>query len=375
MLSKDNWAQTRKKWDGYWRRENQGTPLMRIVAEVPSMRDQALEKALEPVDMIDKYDDAARMDARFRYYLRTHRFLAESFPNIDLNYGPGSMAGYLGSEILFAPDTVWFTECVDDWSAWPELRFDPDNKWFKRHLKLFHCVKALAGDDYYLTVPDIMENLDVIASLRGAQNTAYDLIDEPEEIHRRIDQVQACYYRYYDSFYDIVAREEDGVLSSAYTAFQIWGRGKTLKLQCDYAALLSPAQFREFVVPALDQQCAGADSVLYHLDGPDAIRSLPALMEVDGIDALQWTSGSYNPDGTFPQWFGIYDQVKRAGKGLWVQVYNDGVDQWIERIDTLVRRYGSNALFLNFPDMDMASADRLITYAEKNWADVDGSVR
>ena len=91
-----------------------------------------------------------------------------------------------------------------------------------------------------------------------------------------------------------------------------------------------------------------------------------AAFEVDGIDALQWTSGSYNPDGTFAQWFPLYDQVKRAGKGLWVQVYNDGVDQWIERIDTLVRRYGSNALFLNFPDMDMASADRLITYAEKN---------
>ena len=139
--------------------------------------------------------------------------------------------------------------------------------------------------------------------------------------------------------------------------------------------MMSPAQFRTLIQPALIRQCEGADHVLYHLDGPDAIRHVPALMEVDGIDALQWTSGSYNPDGTFEQWYPIYDQVRRAGKGLWVQVYNDTVDEWISRIDRLVARYGTNALFLLFPTMDMASAEKLMTHAEKHWKDVEGSFR
>ena len=98
-------------------------------------------------------------------------------------------------------------------------------------------------------------------------------------------------------------------------------------------------------------------------------------MEVDGIDALQWTSGSYNPDGTNEMWFDIYDQVTRAGKGLWVQAYDGKLDDWIVRIDKLIKRYGSNALFIHFPTMDMVSAEKLLDHAYKNWQNVEGTFR
>ena len=251
----------------------------------------------------------------------------------------------------------------------------PENKWYKEHLQLFRDVKKLAGDDYYLTIPDLMENIDVLASLRGAQNTIFDMVDEPDEVEERISQVQSLYYRYYDSFFDICARTEDGKAASAYTVFQIWGYGKTAKLQCDFSAMMSPKQFRQFVQPALDMQTAGMDNVLYHLDGPDAIKHLPALMEIKGIDALQWTAGSYNPDGTHEQWFEIYDAARRAGKGLWVQVYTGGVEDWISRIDRLIARYGSNAVFFYFPPMSMAEADRILSHAETHWKDVEGTFR
>ena len=375
MLYKENWDAAKKRWDAYWKRSVPGVPLMHLVAEKDGARDPEIERALKSTDMVDKYQNPDRIIRRARYHMATHAYLADSFPNVSLDFGPGSMAAYLGSEITFSPDTIWFSECVDEWDGYPDLSFDPENKWYKKHIQLFKDAKALAGDDFYLCIPDIMENLDVLASLRGAQNTAYDLIDEPEEVERRVAQVQDLYYRYYDSFYDIVKLEEDGVMSSAYTCFQIWGRGKTLKLQCDYAAMMSPAQFRRFVQGALIRQCEGADHVLYHLDGPDAIRHIPALMEVEGIDALQWTSGSYNPDGTFEQWFPIYDAAVSAGKGIWVQIYNDGVDQWISRIDKLIRRYGSNCVYLIFPGVTMADADKILSHAEKCWKDIEGEVR
>src|SRR5699024_7599957 len=144
-------------------------------------------------------------------------------------------------------------------------------------------------------IPELMENIDVLASLRGAQNTVYDLIDEPEEMEERIQQVTDVYFDYYDRFYDLV-KDTDG--SSSYTVFQIWGEGKTAKIQCDFSALMSPNQFREFIVDPLRQQARKLDHVLYHLDGPDAIKHVDALMEIEEIDALQWTSGDHGPDGT-----------------------------------------------------------------------------
>ena len=373
MLNKTNWEQTKQRWNAYWHRNLTGLPLMCIVAEKPNAVDPERSAFLKARDMYDKYRDAARIAERYRYWAETHAFLADSFPNVSLDFGPGSMAAYLGSEITFSPGTVWFSECVEEWDGYPALKFDPENKWYREHIQLFRDVRKLAGDDYYLAIPDIMENIDVLASLRGAQNTIFDMMDEPEEVEERIRQVQALYYRYYDSFYEIAAREENGAKASCYTVFQIWGTGKTVKLQCDFSAMMSPKQFRHFIQPALAEQAKHADHVLYHLDGPDAIKHLPALMEIGEIDALQWTSGSYNPDGTHEMWFDIYDCARRAGKNLWVQVYNGAVEDWIQRIDTLVSRYGSNALFLYFPPMRMESAEKLLAHAENHWKDVEGT--
>ena len=375
MLSKNNWQETKARWDSYWKRDVKGTPLMCVVAEKPGAVDKEIQAELKSKNMFDKYRDAKRIYERYRYFARTHEFLADSFPNVSLDFGPGSLAAYLGSDIEFKPDTVWFTECVDEWEDYPPLSFDPENKWFKEHIQLFRDVKALAGDEFYLSIPDLMENIDVLASLRGAQNTIFDMVDEPEEVEERIEQVQNLYFNYYDRFFDLSARDEDGVMSSCYTVFQIWGHGRTAKLQCDFSAMMSPKQFDRFIVPALDGQTKKLDNVLYHLDGPDAIKHLPSLMTIKGIDALQWTAGSYNPDGTHEQWFNIYDRARSAGKGLWVQVYTGEVEDWIKRIDALVARYGSNALFLYFPPMSMANADKLLSHAEKHWKDVEGSFR
>ena len=373
MKYKENWEETKQKWREYWRRENAGPPLMRLVAEKEGIDYPYCAEALRARDMDDQYLNAERMVERFRCWCEAHDFLAESFPNLSVDFGPGSMAAYLGSEVVFAPDTVWFSECVEDWETHPELVFDPENRWFQKHMEVYRRVSEFAGNDFYIGLPDIMENIDVLASMRGAQDTIFDMMDQPEEMLRRIRQVQRLYYGYYDRFYTLAKQTENGKDASCYTVFQIWGEGKTIKLQCDFSAMISPRQFREFIQEPLREQARGADNVLYHLDGPDAIRHLDALMEIEEIDALQWTSGDYNPDGTFEQWFDIYDKAAAAGKALWVKVYSGTPDEWIKRIDRLVARYGSNALFLYFEPMPRKTADRLIEHARKHWSDVKGS--
>lgn len=375
MLNKANWAQTKRKFDAFWKRENAGAPLMRIVAEKPGARDASLEAMLKPRDMADQYENPFRIIERYRYFCRTHEFLAESFPNVSADFGPGAIAAYLGSEITFHPDTVWLSECVADWGAHPPLAFEPNNPWYLRHMRVFAEVARLAGEDFYVGVPDLGENLDVLASLRGAQNTVFDMMDEPEALHKRLGEVQAVYPEYFDRYFALAKREEDGAPASCYTVFQLWGRGKTIKTQCDFSAMVSPDQFREFVAPSLRAQARAADNVLYHLDGPDAIRHVPALMEIDEIDALQWVAGVSNPDGTYARWYPIYDAAIRAKKALWIQTYPDEMNALLGRLDALVRRYGSNAMFIHFYPMPLSDAERILAHADKYWKDIEGSVR
>ena len=88
-------------------------------------------------------------------------------------------------------------------------------------------------------------------------------MDEPEELLRRVNQVQDLYFTYYDAFYDLAKQVENGKESSCYTVFQIWGEGKIAKLQCDFSAMISPDQFREFVQEALRGQAKQLNHSLY----------------------------------------------------------------------------------------------------------------
>lgn len=369
MKYKKNWSETQEKFRNYWKRQNTGRPLMIVTAEKEDA--VPLPEELKSKDMVDTYQNAERMVARYRHFCENHEFLAESFPNMSADFGPGSVAAYLGSDIEFRPDTIWFTECVEDWETHPKLTFDPDNKWFKRHIKLFQDVHKLADGDFLIPIPDLMENIDVIVSLRGGQDTIYDLIDDPELMEERIQEVSNVYFDYYDRFYDIVKDPADD--SCSYTVFQIWGEGKTGKIQCDFSALMSPTQFRDFILEPLRQQAKQLNNVLYHLDGPDAVKHVDALMEIEEIDALQWTSGDHGPDGTLEEWYEIYDKARRADKALWIKVYSGDVDNWIAGVDKLVQRYGSHSLLLYFNPMPMADAKKLLDYAEAHWRDVKGT--
>ena len=385
-----NWKETKEKFTNYWQHKNTGRPLMCVIARRPEVEqfsdgtpveggylDQICQgkyynmpKELYWKDMEDKYQNAERIVARYRYFCDTHAFLGESFPNLNIDFGPGSTAAYLGSDIGFKEDTVWFKKCLDGWDGVPKLTFDPENKWFKKHLQLAKDCRALAKDDFYVDMPDLMENIDVLASLRGAQDTLFDLLDEPEKVGQRIQEVTDVYYDYYDRFYDVI-KDKDG--GNAYTVFQIWGPGRTVKLQCDFSAMMAPEDFRKYIQPSLRTQSENVDHVLYHLDGPAAIKHMDALMEIEGIDALQWTSGDAGPDGTLPDWDVIYDKAIAAGKSIWVKVYSGEFEDWIRNVDRIVKKYGSHSLFLLFPEMSMEQAVYLLDYADKNWSNVKGT--
>ena len=387
---KVNMEAAKEKFRNYWAHKNTGRPLMCVIARRPEVEQYSdgtpveggyldqicqgkyynMPEELKWKDMEDKYQNPQRIVDRYRYFCETHAFLGESFPNLNIDFGPGSLASYLGSEIGFKEDTVWFNKCLDSWDGVPKLTLDPENKWFKKHIQLAKDCQALAGDDFYVDMPDLMENIDVLASLRGAQDILFDLLDEPEMIGERIQEVTDIYYEYYDRFYDIIKDEEGG---NAYTVFQIWGPGRTVKLQCDFSAMMSPEDFRKYIQPSLRTQSENVDHVLYHLDGPAAIKHMDALMEIDGIDALQWTSGDAGPDGTLPDWDVIYDKAIAAGKSIWVKVYSGEFEDWIRNVDRIVKKYGSHSLFLLFPEMSMEQAAYLLDYADRNWSDVKGT--
>lgn len=63
-----------------------------------------------------------------------------------------------------------YKECMRDWKQWGQLRFDPDNYWWKKYLEMMKKAIELVRGDFYVLVPGIMENADELIARMEKHN-------------------------------------------------------------------------------------------------------------------------------------------------------------------------------------------------------------
>jgi hypothetical protein len=132
-------------------------------------------------------------------------------------------------------------------------------------------------------------------------------------VHTSLAEINQAFFTSFDLIYEKI-KDADG--GNAFAAFQIWGPGKTAKLQCDFSAMISPRMFRTFVVPCLSSQAEWLDYSLFHLDGTTCIQHLDALLEIKALNAIEWTPQAGRPGGGSSEWFPLYRRIKAGGKGI-----------------------------------------------------------
>ena len=348
----------KQRFDAWWNHEKTDRPMIKLIRQKP---DADFSETTDLKTIIRSNEDI-HLNPRVRVEdIRNQTivwdFLLEAFPYVDMNMGAGSMACYYACNPEFRPDTVWFKEAeIDSLDQLGEVGFEKSTKWFRFHLDRIAEAKRLTRGEFPCTIPDILENLDVLSNIRGPQNLCFDLADDPTCVKKYLDQIDRDYMKYYDAFYDLV-REEDG--SCVYTAFSIWGRNKTAKLQCDFSCMISEEMYDELVLPYIRRQCEQIPYTLYHVDGKDAIRHVKSLCTIDELKAIQWEPGAGEADCGEEKWFPLYDQVMDAGKSLWLSFGNGDVENWIRRAKKIADRYANRGLYFHFPVCTLDQADRI----------------
>jgi len=244
--------------------------------------------------------------ARWERGFAWSEYLGEAMPYFDTQIGPGSLGLFLGCRPVFDHGTVWYEPCIDDLVTGPDLRWDPGNKWFRAHMDLIGAGLERAQSRYYVGIPDLIEGLDTLAALHNNARLLVDLLDSPAEVHRYLEQVTDLYFQAFDPMYDLVKDDQGGCM---FSAFQTWAPGRYAKLQCDVSAAIGPRHFAEFVAPYLEAQCRRLDYAMYHLDGVCAVRHLDALLEIPGLQCIQWTPGAGEPGVDDPRWFDMYRRI------------------------------------------------------------------
>ena len=264
-----------------------------------------------PKDLNQKWFDPIWRAQYLDWYVAHSSMKADILPIANTQLGPGSLAAILGGVFEGGEDTIWIhpnPHFTDD------IIFDRHHPNWLLHKQLLTECKRKAQGHYYVGMPDLMEGLDVLAALKGTDQVLLDTVIQPEVLERQIQTINDIYFEVFDELYDII-REGDEM---AFCYFSSWAPGKMTKLQSDISTMISIDDYRRFVQPFIREQCQHIDYTLYHLDGVGAIRHLPALLEIEELDAIQWTPGVGQPQGGSPKWYSLYRQILDAGKSVMV---------------------------------------------------------
>lgn len=277
------------------------------------------------------------------WYVAHSSLKADMLPVANTHLGPGSLAAILGGVFEGGEDTIWIHP---DPKYTDDIKFDENHPNWLLHKELLRACKEKAQGHYYVGMPDLMEGLDVLAAMKGTDKVLLDTVMQPEVLERQMKQINEIYFKVFDELYDII-REGDEM---AFCYFSSWAPGKMAKIQSDISTMISVEDYRRFVQPFIREQCQKIDYTLYHLDGVGALHHLPALLEVEELNAIQWTPGVGEPQGGSPKWYDLYRRILDGGKSImacWVT---------LDELRPLLDNIGGNGVHL---EMDFHNEDEV----------------
>lgn len=260
-------------------------------------------------DLSQKWFDPQWRAEYLDWYVAHSSLKADILPVANTQLGPGSLAAILGGVFEGGEDTIWIHPNLD---FTDEIIFNPEHPNWILHKELLKACKAKANGHYFVGMPDLMEGLDVLAALKGTDRVLLDTVMQPEILEQQMQQINDIYFKVFDELYDII-REGDEM---AFCYFSSWAPGKMSKLQSDISTMISQDDYRRFVQPFIREQCQKIDYTLYHLDGVGAMHHLPALLEIEELNAIQWTPGVGEPQGGSPKWYDLYKKILAGGKSV-----------------------------------------------------------
>ncbi len=330
-FSSERWKDTQQTYMAWWA----GKLERPLTAVTVKNRDPGRPKPELPYHQFTSFYDlsvpAAAIVDRWIYELECTRFLGDAFPTIWPNFGPGCIAAFMGMDLVNGKDTVWFQNKKQTEPKELSLVANVDTPWYQRCAEILRVAVDRFEGRVQIGMPDLGGNLDIVSSYRPGELLLMDLYDCPEDIKRLTWEAHEAWWWYFDALNDILQPANPG-----YTAWTpLFSTEPYYMLQCDFAYMISPDMFKEFVKPELEASCRKLVNPFYHLDGPGQLSHLDYLLKMRNLKGIQWVPGAGQPGPG--EWSEVYRRIRNAG--LLAHIIPHG--ESMETFDKVVENLGS----------------------------------
>ena len=332
VFDSDRWAAVKRTYAAWWAGELD-RPL--IAVTVSGYEPDREAPDLPAYGFTSFYGPDAPVEAvvdRWDYDLSCQRFLGDAFPHVWPNFGPGVAAAFLGCRLVNGEGTTWFLPTEERSPAELSLAFNADSFWFRRLVDLYRAAADRWQGQVQLAMTDLGGSVDILSSFRPGEKLLLDLCDCPEEVKRLTWEAHEAWFQYFEALTECVQPANPGY--SCWTP--LFSEPTYYMLQCDFAYMLGPAMFDEFVKPELVAACRRLANPFYHLDGVGQIPHLDSLLAIPELKGIQWIPGAGQPDAS--QWPDLYRKIRAAGKRI--QVFSNQYEGGLRIVDVLAEQTG-----------------------------------
>jgi 5-methyltetrahydrofolate--homocysteine methyltransferase len=303
---KPNLEDAARRWEAYYAGDLIDRPIVCVTAPKPGMTRARGSDYRERVfgDMDDVIDRGLR-NAEATY------FGGEAMPALWLSFGPDEVGAFCGAELGWdenSGDTNWAKPCVDYWETFLPLKLDDRHPLYLRFLEFYRRAAEKAAGKVLLCEPDLHTNMDLLMSLRGSERLCEDLLDCPELIDRAMADARQVFKQVWKDVTDAGRQYEHGFWHDCYSM------EGAATLQCDFSCMISPAMFRRWVLPALEEEASIVKHVVYHWDGPGALIHTDDLVASELIHTLSYVPGAGH--GNHLSFAETFRSLQDRGKGI-----------------------------------------------------------
>jgi hypothetical protein len=281
------------------------------------------------------------------YGIEHTRYLGVSAPMHFPNLGSAAMAGVLGARM----------EYVDKRTIWPypadlsleqvlEIELDPRNEYYATMLEITRRSVALSHDHHWVAPYPLEGPGDCLEGVYGTLNLLMAMVEQTKLVKAAIEHFTTLWIYAFDEVEQII---ESAGNPGAIGWADIWAPGRTFPLQEDFSYNISPAMFREFLLPSLQRIVEAMPYPMFHLDG--TTNHLETLLSIPGLRAIQWVPGPGREE--LAPWYGLIRRIKEASKSVEVFARPD-------EIDDLVANVGARGLLIGCSGLSEKEAERLL---------------
>lgn len=265
----------------------------------------------------DYWYDAEYHIASFLQSLEGTEFLAETFPVYYPNLGPGVYAGFFGSPLTFAETTSWTGHIIGDIERddFSKIKLDRQNEYWMKIEEITDAAISAAPGKFFVGYTDLHPSMDCVADWYGAERVCTAMIDAPERLFELLEIA-------YADFPQIFRHYNQKIMAGGVPSISWMGIPADEPMHipsCDFASLLSPAQFERFCLPYIDRETREARYNVFHLDGRGVARHLDAILSLSRVQAIQLVQGVAEDEPIF-QWVPLIRKIQDAGRSVVVGI-------------------------------------------------------